>query len=1551
MASDYLSDYQQILRSRTLPRPPPQADDHVLQIEKLRKAVESKYQAVAEEELATYQAEKESLEAERAEKQKLFDAALDGLTHDAAWQETKQSFKENLDRSYEQKKSILSDKYEKIKQQRAVRRKTEEQALDKQIYERIISQRRQSMTTTQSQEKTQPLSVQEVFAPRTPAETPPPLNSSSPTLDRRQTTSDAPTNPPDSTSFIPLTRPQHSDVHPHLPAGQSGGATPAMTTSREVSASVLPPPIVNFTPLQVSYGNALEPISPVDAEDSMVYEGLSQAKLFSKRAREDDISPTKPKRVRTRGDHTAQEPYSINARADAVDQAPMANVAYTPKGSTKSGTTVPDNVQDLEIQQDPAVQASSNSSLSDVDTGPLNEKPDQHETDTSSRTITMEEIRDDKSYGTQRYHFIIQEEGSFWIAKCTEHGVHFGKNVKQGAAKHLNGRAHGLSRNRDQVLRLLGYRITDCTEKLAKKNNEIFEAKLKNGYKPLNMIQRGRSDQVGLEENASSPKVAHQPPEPKKSLKPPALSRAQPVAGELWIGYIERKQVHYGVRILPLAADISDPGLLPVGKTRLWKQDTDLPSCYIASGPDDIQWAPGYEDGGPRVEEREYPVLVFDGEETYDWISSANLKPFDLERKDKKVSRWGKARGEYARLRGYKDYSHMQTDLGRTRTTNRRISQYPVPGKMYATQFREDDENGVFGVMVLPWLPELAEECPKAVKGFMDRLYKVKKDNWIPACYSMTPESKISGWAQDYTDGGKYVPDREYPVVWFDLGMNVGWVHGSTLLGFDFENDHCGQDRIQRFGQARLEYAKLFGYKNYADMKAKAGVPETMSRPLSAGIVLEPDSESEDSEFGPDTEDLDTDMSKMQDQAVEQGFEKMDLDVDADDHITGSGISNDSNESNDDVMDLDIEDHRPASVKKVSEPGDTSITDSDKAMKMPQTSPVTDGATLSVASTLQPTTEDVDVATAKDVAAVPTGTASQFVPVRSVADSRAQSVDGPISTSRRLSAQHKSTQAEPTRATSVPSVAPVVQLEVDKAQDLERMRRASLKLKRMVPSTGPRPNASWVIVPQVDKPVNPEKAVSERSPLARRSLHSSTAAGEATRAAGVSAISQPQTPVQPPGTATNEQEVTASQPASSETTSVFNAHRSAKTKSSKPAAQPKAIPLRTNPNLALPRRHHVAEPGGCMTTGQPPQTLMRPAVPVVNTPESAGFTPRPANSKAPALTTKPVAPPKAAGSKARKTDVGARMPVAPVTVMNLPQPEAQNTSSAPISEGRGQTRESGLQMPVALMAVRGQPEAQNETSTPASEERQHVRGPGPNIAVAPMAVMDLPQPEAQISAPASQGRGQSRESGAFEQSSASMSFLMQTARNALNVASPAVTNEEGSMAVDGSTPDRAGLLSIDTSLADSRPPNGTLTSSVTPSLSALRKQLDSDPLMLCAYSSAATEAQLAENQQTFAAESLFVAIDHSCDVVKSVPGTPINILIRPRDVKRFVMERFDDGTGRATLFMGGDEPVQRLHFANMPGEDNKKVLPGWRSCSFLRGYVEGFNAGLTVERI
>ncbi|KAI6372898.1 hypothetical protein MCOR25_003584 [Pyricularia grisea] len=1521
METEDLYHYQRILRNFSFPLPPPQADDHVQQIKELRKALESKDQAAAEEEWTMYQAERQSLEVERAERQRLFDAALDGLAHDEALQKTRQSFKEVLERCYEQKRSALIDKYKKIERQRAGRRKTEEQALEKQIYEGIILKRRQSMTKAQSQKKALPLSTPEAGAPRTPAETPPPLNSPSPNLDRPQSIFDASTNPPDRASFTSLIGPEYSEVSSPPPVGHSDGAIPVIGTSQQVPdvpPSVLPPTTVNLPTPQASHSNALEPISPVDEEDSMVQNNLSQAKLLSKRAREDDVLPSESKRVRTRASQIAQERYSLDANSDAVDQAPPKKVVHNPEGSTTPDTTVPDNAQNLEIQQDSVVQTPSDNSSSNLDTGPSNEEPEQHETDPSSRTITMEEIRGDKSHGEQRYHFIIQEGGSFWIAKCTEHGVHFGENVKQGAAKHLNGRAHGLSRRRDQVLRLLGFRITDCTEKLAKENNKNFKAKLKLGYKPLNLVQRGRHEQVHVEE-VSQPKATHHLPEPPnrkqeeltQNMQLSSVPTTQPVAGDLWVGYIEREQVHYGVRILPLAEDLSDPGLLPVSRTPLWKKDagiSGLPSCYVASGTEDIQWAPGYEDGGPRVEEREYPVLVFDGAETYDWISSANLKPFNLVKKDEKVSRWRKARDEYARLRGYKDYLHMQTDLGRTRR-NRRLSQYPVPGKMYAARFEEENDNGVFGVMVLPWLPELGEKFPKALRDLMDRNLKVKKNPWIPGCYSMTPESKISGWAKGYEDGGKYVPDRWYPILWFDWGLNLGWVPGSALLGFDFENDHCGREKIHRFKDARLEYAKIFGYKNYADMKTKSGVPETTSRPLSAGIVLGSDSESEDSESETDAEGLAAVTGNTEDQATAQGVEEMDLDVDADDQITGSDVGDDDGMP----VNLNVDNHQPASVEKASEPGVTAVTDSDKATITRQTFPDANGATVSAASNLQPTT--------KDVAAVPTEEATsqlELVQVRSVADPRSQSVDGPRSKGRRASAQHKPTQKQPARATSEPFVSLVVHTKTDKAQDLERMRRAHLKLKKKPPCIGPRPNASWVIVPNTEKLATPRKAGQETSLAARGSPHPSTAAGEATRLTIVPAVSRPETPVRTSGTTTNKPQAIGSHSGRSETTSVINAPAIAKAKSSKPATQPEAYPLRTNLNLALPRRPHVAEAGGCVTTSQPPQTLVQPVVPVINHSKSDGLFSKPASSQAPTLPHKPAARPGAVGSKARTIGVGVRMPIAPMAVMELPAPEAQDDTSASVNQVQKQNRMPTPQIPIASI-------------------------PG----------MELPAPEARNdnSASVNEGQEQSQDSsGAFRQSTTSVSLLMQTARDALKVTKSTATHEVGSTAIESPTPDRASL-SIDTSVANNRQTNATLAFSATPNLSALRKELDSEPMMLSAYSSAPSEAQLAENQQAFATGSLFVAIDHSYEVIKSVPGSPIHILIRPKEVKRFVMERFDDGTGRATLFMGGGELVQQLHFANMPGANNRKVLPGWRSCSFLWGYVKGFEAGVILQRI
>lgn len=61
------------------------------------------------------------------------------------------------------------------------------------------------------------------------------------------------------------------------------------------------------------------------------------------------------------------------------------------------------------------------------------------------------------------------------------------------------------------------------------------------------------------------------------------------------------------------------------------------PACFRYDGENKkfLGWVDGYEDGGPMVSQRTFPVFYLDDEDdtnacTYGWVSAADLKPFDL---------------------------------------------------------------------------------------------------------------------------------------------------------------------------------------------------------------------------------------------------------------------------------------------------------------------------------------------------------------------------------------------------------------------------------------------------------------------------------------------------------------------------------------------------------------------------------------------------------------------------------------------------------------------------------------------------------------------------------------------------------------------------------------------------------------------------------------------------------------------------------------------------------------------------------------------------------
>lgn len=106
-----------------------------------------------------------------------------------------------------------------------------------------------------------------------------------------------------------------------------------------------------------------------------------------------------------------------------------------------------------------------------------------------------------------------------------------------------------------------------------------------------------------------------------------------PKPGELYITFQEKSNEWSAVLLLPMTnlEEVGVPytlkslGLVPA------------PKCYVYTPDDDetFQWSEGYEDGGPLMGDRWYPVLYFDGREfpsknATGWIHCRHLRSLNL---------------------------------------------------------------------------------------------------------------------------------------------------------------------------------------------------------------------------------------------------------------------------------------------------------------------------------------------------------------------------------------------------------------------------------------------------------------------------------------------------------------------------------------------------------------------------------------------------------------------------------------------------------------------------------------------------------------------------------------------------------------------------------------------------------------------------------------------------------------------------------------------------------------------------------------------------------
>ncbi|KAM7203588.1 hypothetical protein V8F20_003883 [Naviculisporaceae sp. PSN 640] len=303
------------------------------------------------------------------------------------------------------------------------------------------------------------------------------------------------------------------------------------------------------------------------------------------------------------------------------------------------------------------------------------------------KTIAFDEVYQN---GNPQFKHVIVEyptnSRKYYILRCDEHGVHFNQNPLAGAAKHLHSAQHGnMSKERAQAVELLGYNIFDCDEAKMRQNNAMVEDAFQKGYKPLNLNQltkAGRASlnlpgdsspsgtpsraQTAISTNRASNRDGSQTfsqertPASTVNVQRTFAGITNPRPGELYLGYWPTEKRNYAVMMLPLGdlkvagmqGRLEDTGLLEPSK---------VPYCYVYNNATKTWgWAPGYEDGGPYVSKREFPVLYIDGRSSVGWLRAKDLSPFHFDNPLwRDIPYFKEARRYYAIVKGYPGYEEM----------------------------------------------------------------------------------------------------------------------------------------------------------------------------------------------------------------------------------------------------------------------------------------------------------------------------------------------------------------------------------------------------------------------------------------------------------------------------------------------------------------------------------------------------------------------------------------------------------------------------------------------------------------------------------------------------------------------------------------------------------------------------------------------------------------------------------------------------------------------------------------------------------------------------
>jgi hypothetical protein len=247
----------------------------------------------------------------------------------------------------------------------------------------------------------------------------------------------------------------------------------------------------------------------------------------------------------------------------------------------------------------------------------------------------------------------------------------------------------------------LGHLVQDCTEELAKKNNDTAREEFANGYKAVtrNQLSKRELKSMGFVEpdtnsaRTSVGRTRHSQRKKEKSEQGPISTKDKaagipyPIDGELYLCWWKRDKTNYPVVILPW-------GNMEPYKLRGTLQGTGLletltrPECYNYDSVtlEIIGWAEGYEDGGPLVHKRELPVMYFDKAEgsSVGWVHAKDLSRFDFDDPNwRDIPFYTKARDYYAAAQpeAFSNYLSMKNPYEARGRPLKRLSDVRDPPK------------------------------------------------------------------------------------------------------------------------------------------------------------------------------------------------------------------------------------------------------------------------------------------------------------------------------------------------------------------------------------------------------------------------------------------------------------------------------------------------------------------------------------------------------------------------------------------------------------------------------------------------------------------------------------------------------------------------------------------------------------------------------------------------------------------------------------------------------------------------------------------------------